>query len=39
MTNMTYMKEDVADWLVDNNIWVCTSLDGTEEVQLQSHVV
>ena len=32
MTNMTYMKEDVADWLVDNNIWVCTSLDGTEEV-------
>ncbi len=32
VTNMTYMKEDVADWLVDNDIWVCTSLDGTEEV-------
>ena len=32
VTNMTYMTEENADWLIDNNIMVCTSLDGPEEV-------
>jgi len=32
VTNMTYMNEEIADWLIDKNIWVCTSLDGPEEV-------
>jgi His-Xaa-Ser system radical SAM maturase HxsB len=32
VTNMTYMTEEIANWLVDNQIWVCTSLDGPEHV-------
>lgn len=32
VTNMTYMNEENARWLVDNNVLVCTSLDGPKEV-------
>jgi len=32
VTNMTYMNEENAEWLMDNNILLCTSLDGTAEV-------
>ena len=32
VTNMTYMTEDVAEYLIANNIWVCTSLDGSQDV-------
>ncbi len=32
VTNMTYMNKERADWLVDNNILMCTSLDGPKEV-------
>ena len=32
VTNMTYMTEEIAQYLVDNNIWVCTSLDGPEKL-------
>jgi His-Xaa-Ser system radical SAM maturase HxsB len=32
VTNMTYMDEERANWLVDNNVLVCTSLDGPEQV-------
>ena len=32
VTNMTYMTEEVAQYLVSNNFWICTSLDGPEEV-------
>jgi uncharacterized protein len=32
VTNMTYMTEEKADWLIDNGILVCTSLDGPEEL-------
>ena len=32
VTNMTYMTEEIAQYLVDNEIWVCTSLDGPAEV-------
>ena len=38
VTNMTYMKEDVADWLVDNNIWVHQPRWNRRSTQLQSHV-
>ena len=32
VTNMTYMTKEKADWLVDQKILVCTSLDGPEEL-------
>lgn len=32
VTNMTYMTDEVAEYLIDNDFWICTSLDGTEEV-------
>ena len=32
VTNMTYMNEERANWLIDNNVLVCTSLDGPEHV-------
>lgn len=32
VTNMTYMTEENANWLIDNGIWVCTSLDGPKAV-------
>ncbi len=32
VTNMTYMDEEKAEWLMDNNVLLCTSLDGTAEV-------
>jgi uncharacterized protein len=32
VTNMTYMTEENAEWLVDNDVLVCTSLDGPEEL-------
>jgi uncharacterized protein len=32
VTNMTYMNEENAQFLIDNDIWVCTSLDGPSEV-------
>ena len=32
VTNMTYMTEENAEWLIDNNVLVCTSLDGPEEL-------
>lgn len=32
VTNMTYMTEEHANWLVDNKVLVCTSLDGPESV-------
>ena len=30
VTNMTWMDEEKADWLIDNDVLVCTSLDGPE---------
>lgn len=32
VTNMTYMTEEIAEYLVENDLWICTSLDGIEEV-------
>ena len=32
VTNMTYMTEENANWLVDNDVLICTSLDGPEEL-------
>lgn len=32
VTNMTYMTEERAQWLVDNDVLVCTSLDGPEDL-------
>ena len=32
VTNMTYMTEENAEWLIDNDVLVCTSLDGPEEL-------
>jgi len=32
VTNMTYMNEENAEWLIDNDVMVCTSLDGPEEL-------
>jgi len=32
VTNMTYMTEENAEWLIDNDVMVCTSLDGPEEL-------
>lgn len=32
VTNMTYMNEERANWLVDNGVLLCTSLDGPEDV-------
>ena len=32
VTNMTYMDEEKAEWLVRNNVMICTSLDGPAEV-------
>jgi len=32
VTNMTYMDEEKARWLVDNRVLLCTSLDGPPEV-------
>ena len=32
VTNMTYMNEENAEFLIENDIWVCTSLDGPPEV-------
>ena len=28
VTNMTWMTEEIAEYLIGNEIWVCTSLDG-----------
>ncbi|NCG20316.1 MAG: His-Xaa-Ser system radical SAM maturase HxsB [Rhodobacterales bacterium] len=30
VTNMTYMTEENANWLIENDVLVCTSLDGPE---------
>ncbi len=32
VTNMTWMTKENADWLMDNGILICTSLDGPEDV-------
>ena len=32
VTNMTYMTEERAQWLVDHDVLVCTSLDGPEDL-------
>ncbi|MEL6349634.1 MAG: His-Xaa-Ser system radical SAM maturase HxsB, partial [Myxococcota bacterium] len=32
VTNMTYMTEETAEYLIENNVWVCTSLDGPEDL-------
>ena len=32
VTNMTYMTQENADWLIDNDVLVCTSLDGPEAI-------
>ena len=32
VTNMTYMTEEIAEYLLANDVWVCTSLDGPEEL-------
>jgi uncharacterized protein len=32
VTNMTYMTEENAEWLLANDVLVCTSLDGPKEV-------
>ncbi|MBT3220235.1 MAG: SPASM domain-containing protein [Proteobacteria bacterium] len=32
VTNMTAMTTEIADWLIANDIYVCTSLDGPQEV-------
>jgi His-Xaa-Ser system radical SAM maturase HxsB len=32
VTNLTYMTDEMADWLVANNVLLCTSLDGPEDV-------
>ena len=32
VTNMTYMTEENARYLIENDIWVCTSLDGPESI-------
>jgi His-Xaa-Ser system radical SAM maturase HxsB len=32
VTNMTYMTEAHAEWLVDHDVLVCTSLDGPEDL-------
>ncbi len=32
VTNLTYMTEEKAEWLIANNVLVCTSLDGPEDV-------
>lgn len=32
VTNMTYMNQERADWLLDNDVLVCTSLDGPKSV-------
>jgi His-Xaa-Ser system radical SAM maturase HxsB len=32
VTNMTYMTEENAEWLIANEVMVCTSLDGPEEL-------
>lgn len=32
VTNMTWMNEERAEWLMDNGVLVCTSLDGPREL-------
>jgi His-Xaa-Ser system radical SAM maturase HxsB len=32
VTNMTYMTKENADWIMDNGVLICTSLDGPENV-------
>ena len=32
VTNMTWMTEEVAEWLLANDVLICTSLDGPEEI-------
>ena len=32
VTNMTYMTKENADWLIENGVLICTSLDGPEEI-------
>lgn len=32
VTNLTAMTEEIADWLIDNDVLVCTSLDGPAEL-------
>src|SRR5690606_980804 len=32
VTNFTYMTEEIAEWLLDNSVLICTSLDGPEHV-------
>ena len=32
VTNMTWMNRERADWLIENDVLVCTSLDGPEDL-------
>ncbi len=32
VTNMTWMTEEIGRWLIDNEVLICTSLDGPAEV-------
>jgi len=32
VTNLTYMTEEIAEWLIAHDVLVCTSLDGPEEL-------
>ena len=32
VTNLSLMNKEIANWLIDNNVSICTSLDGTKEI-------
>lgn len=32
VSNLTLMTEDIADWLIENNVTICTSFDGPKDV-------
>ena len=36
VSNLTLMTEDILDYLIENNVRLCTSLDGPEEIHLKN---
>lgn len=39
VTNLTMMNEEMAQWLIDNDVTICTSLDGPKEIHNANRII
>ncbi len=39
VTNLTLMNDEIANWLIDNGVTICTSLDGPKEVHNKNRFI